>query len=145
MPDFPRADVKTHWGSPGARLLWGSPFLWRSTGAHHHLAAPSRPPRRPPRLASAPSRSAGPETGPRRRQRLPGLRASEAWPPGPGGGLRRWRGAPPRPTDQSSLAQICSPRSPACLLAAGSPPPRPRLPPTLSALAGPAGLLLRPR
>ncbi|XP_033044227.1 formin-like protein 18 [Trachypithecus francoisi] len=81
------ADVKTlRGGSPGARPLRGSPFVWRNTQAHHHLAAPCRPLRGPP-LLSPPS---------------PGLRAREAWPP-PGVEWRRaGDAAAPAPTGRGA-------------------------------------------
>lgn len=101
------ADVKTpRGGSPGARPLRGSPFVWRNTEAHHHLAAPCRPLRGPPPL-SPPS---------------PGLRAREAWPPGPGRRAAGVKGA-----SRPNSAPLAS-RLPPCgraASAASAPPARP--------------------
>lgn len=93
-------------GEPGGAAARGSPFL-SSTGAHHHRAAPPAP-RSRPHLPARPAPGASP-----RRRRLPGLRAGEAWPPGPGGGLRSWEGAP-RPADRARRPKSAAP----------SPPPR---------------------
>lgn len=102
------ADVKMlRGGSPGARPLRGSPFIWRNTQAHHHLAAPCRPLRGPP-LQSPPS---------------PGLRAREAWPPGPGRRAVGLEGAPRLP-NSAPLASRLPPCGRAAS-AASAPPARP--------------------
>ncbi|XP_032346694.1 translation initiation factor IF-2-like isoform X1 [Camelus ferus] len=123
----------------------GSPFLRRCTGAHHHLAAPSRLPHGHPRLESAPSRPAGPRDGPSAaaggsracRQVRPGRQG-----PAAGGGGGR---APPAPRTRARPPRFAAPGLPP----ASSRPGRPRLlrasrPPRVGPQARP-GSSSRPR